>query len=122
MPHLSYATSKKGTNISTKQTIDTKNMVESYEKSIDNNNTNMCQLQKFEIFSILYSVDYPADSNFWNSKAHSISIFDTNIFTEINTKNTTTSLHRITFFIKNRNFYSKTEKDILDILGFEQIA
>ena len=44
MPHLSYATSKKGTNISTKQTIDTKNMVESYEKSIDNNDTNMCQL------------------------------------------------------------------------------
>jgi len=44
MPHLSYTISKKGTNISIKETIDTKNMLESYEKSIDNNDTNMCQL------------------------------------------------------------------------------
>jgi len=64
-------------------------------------------------------VDYLANSNSWDSKAHSVSIFGTNSFTEINTKNIATSLYRIAFFIKNRNLCSKTKKDIS---GFGQVA
>jgi len=53
---------------------------------------------------------------------HSISIFGTNDFIEIDTSNITTLLHRIGFFISNRNLNSKTEKNILHILEVGQAA
>jgi len=93
-------------------------MLESYRKSVNNNNTNTCQLQEFETSSILYLVNYLTDPNSWSVFCYPISIFSTNGFMEIITKNITTFLYKITFLIRNRNFYSKTEKDILDILGF----
>ena len=119
MTHLFYTTPEKGTNTLTEEAISTKNMLELHRKSMNNNDTNTYQFQGFETSSIFYLVDYPADSNSWDSKAHLIFIFGTNSFMEIDTKNIALSLYRITFFIRNRNIYGKTKKDILDILGFK---
>ena len=44
-----------------------------------------------------------AKLNAWNGKAHLISIFGTMEFLEINAKNMTMSLLRMTNYIKNKN-------------------
>ena len=41
MTHLSYTTPEEGTNTLTKKAINTKNMLESHGKSIDNNHINI---------------------------------------------------------------------------------
>ena len=80
MTHLSYTTPEKETNASTEEAISTKNMLELHGKSVNNNDTDTYQFQKFETSSILYLVDYPADSNSWDSKVHLIFISEIGIF------------------------------------------
>ena len=53
---------------------------------------------------------------------HFIYIFSTNDFIKIDVSNIATLLHRISFFIRNKNLNSKTEKNTLHITRFGQIA
>jgi len=89
---------------------------------MNSNNMNICQPWRFETSSIPYLTDKPADSNSWDDAVHKISIFGTDNFLEIDTNNVTTSLYRIGFFIRNRNFNDRTKKDISYILEFVQAA
>ena len=86
-----------------------KNITVLYDNSQD---TNACQAEEFETSSISYTANQLADPNSWDDEAHSISIFSTNDFININTANITTLLHRISIFIRDRCLNSRSKKDI----------
>ena len=65
--------------------------------------------------SIPYLANQLADLSSWYNNMYPIPIFGTSDFIKINTSNITTSLYKIGFFIRNRNFSSKTEKNISHI-------
>ena len=83
---------------------------------------NMCQSQGLETSLIPYLINQPADPRLWNDSVYSISIYGLNKYLKVDANNITTSLHRITSFIRNRFLNRKTEKDILHITGFGHTA
>jgi len=61
-------------------------------KSVGNNNLNMHTPQEPKMSFISYKNYQPAELNSWNGKTHSLSIFGTNRFLDIDSKNFSISL------------------------------
>jgi len=93
-----------------------------YLSVIDSNNTNTCSSQGFTNVPIPYEVDKPVEPNAWDGEAHSISIFGTMKFLEIDSMNITTSLLCMANFIKNRSVDCKLANSITQLKGFGQAA
>jgi len=60
----------------------------------------------------------PVEPKSWDGAALPISLLGTNEFVEIDSSNISTSLYRMTNFIRNRALEGKSEKDIPAIAGF----
>ena len=131
---LSYATSKAGDRMPANKATDNSskdgvqcankkapalnNMPTSQGENKVNNNTNTCSSQGFTNIPISYEIDKPVEPNAWNGKAHSISIFGTMEFLEIDSINITTSLLCMANFIKNRSIDCKLANSIIQLKSF----
>jgi len=58
----------------------------------------------------------------WDDSTYLISIYSLNEHLDIDATNILSLLHKITLFIRNRFLNGKTEKNILQIIGFGYAA
>jgi len=86
-------------------------------KSVVFNNPSISMPQGIETTSISYKNNYLVELNVWDGKAHSISIFGTIDFLNIDTKNISTSLLQMANFINNRKL--NKNKNLLQLKGFD---
>ena len=90
------------------------------DKCEASNNTNTHSSQGFTNVLISYEINQLIEPNAWDSEAHSISIFGTIEFLEINSMNMMTSLLYIVSFIKNRSTKHNLVNDITQFKGSSQ--
>jgi len=96
------------------------NMCNPQGKGVVFNNHNTSMFKDIETSLIPYEDNGPMESNAWDREAHSILIFGTMDFLDIDTKNVSILLLQIANFISNRKLHKN--KKILQLNGFGQAA
>jgi len=87
-------------------------------KSAAINNMNMYTPWDLEMTIIPYKDNQPVELNSWDKEAHSLLIFRTIEFLDIDSKNISTFLLQMANFIHYRKLKNNTENDILALEGF----
>lgn len=80
----------------------------------------ICPKQELESNALPYNTSQLVEPNFWNGAALLIFLFNTNKFIDIDINNISTSLLKIANFIQNRSIKDNSNKNITDIIGFDQ--
>jgi len=119
---LFYTNPEVGESNIISKAIGSRNTPSSHRESVNNTDIDTCLIQEFDSSFIPYSENKLVKPKSWNGDALPISLFGTNKFIEINLKNISTLLLRMADFIRNKALNRQTEKDILAIASFGQVA